>query len=167
MAAIDKMYVNSYYDYDSIRRWAMIYYPKLLYFFYDITLDYNKWSKLVDRYVVNSMEIAKRDYEKIGEYESKESAVKNLQVYYKKSANYDCPDNQAIEEVNDIIIRRFSDKEDWENKFTFPIMNTPISIDKKLLWICPVPCVRHYLEKICGYKTKWYHRLFWKGKLMF
>ena len=26
-------------------------------------------------------------------------------------------------------------------------MNTPFEVDKKLLWICPVPCVRKYLEE--------------------
>lgn len=54
-----------------------------------------------------------------------------------------------------------------EEEYTSPVMNTSFSVDKKLLWICPIPCVRKYLEEQCGYKTKWYHKLFWKGKKYF
>ena len=39
MAAIDKMYCHSYYEYDDLRKWAIVYYPQLLFYFYTITLD--------------------------------------------------------------------------------------------------------------------------------
>ena len=42
--------------------------------------------------------------------------------------------------------------------------NIPLDIDKKLLWICPVKCIRKYLKDKHGWKTRWYHKLFWKGK---
>ena len=36
MAAIDKLYVRTYEEYDEVRRWALVYYPKLLIYFYSI-----------------------------------------------------------------------------------------------------------------------------------
>ena len=50
-----------------------------------------------------------------------------------------------------------------------PIMNTPFKVDRKLKWICPVPCVREYLHKQCGVNPKWewLYRIFWKGKKYF
>ena len=45
MAAIDKIYVHSYYEYDDLRKWAIVYYPQLLFYFYTITLDYKLWQK--------------------------------------------------------------------------------------------------------------------------
>ena len=51
--------------------------------------------------------------------------------------------------------------------YEFPVMNTPLSVDRKLKWICPVPCVRKYLQEQCGVKTRWYHKLFFKGKKHF
>ena len=38
MAAIDKLYVRTYKEYDNVRRWALAYYPKLLIYFYSIDL---------------------------------------------------------------------------------------------------------------------------------
>lgn len=38
MAAIDKLYVKEYYDLYILRLWALIYYPKLLFYFYDSAL---------------------------------------------------------------------------------------------------------------------------------
>ena len=45
MAAIDKMYVHSYYEYDDLRRWAIAYYPELLFYFYDITITPQQWEE--------------------------------------------------------------------------------------------------------------------------
>jgi hypothetical protein len=35
MAAVDKLYVRTYEDYDDVRRWALACYPKLFVWFYD------------------------------------------------------------------------------------------------------------------------------------
>ena len=43
MAAIDKLYAKEYWEYNELRIWALIYYPELLVYFYDITLDLEKW----------------------------------------------------------------------------------------------------------------------------
>jgi hypothetical protein len=84
----------------------------------------------------------------------------------------DCPaagytKEQAEEEAFAIIDAYEKSARDWEDSYTCPIMNTPFVVDDKLLWICPIPCVRKYLEEHCGYKTKWYHKLFWRGKKHF
>lgn len=167
MAAIDKMYVNSYYEYDDLRRWVIVYYPELLFYFYDITMTYQQWEINRKSYVDKQLEISKSDYKKLGVFSSVTEAEYNLKQHYLKMSGYVCPTKQAIEETKYIINAYHKTAEDWENYYTFPIMNTPFSVDKKLLWICPVPCVRKYLEEHCGYKTKWYHKIFWKGKKHF
>lgn len=60
-------------------------------------------------------------------------------------------------------------QKELEETYMFPIMNTPLSVDRKLKWICPVPCVREYLHKQCGVNQKWewFYRLFWRGKKYF
>lgn len=99
MAAIDKLYVRTYEEYDEVRRWALVYYPKLLIYFYNI--NYPEWL--------------------------------------------------------------FSSKKD------IPITNTTFNVDRKLKWICPVPCVREYLHKQCGVNPKWewLYKIFWRGKKYF
>ena len=167
MAAIDKMYVHSYYEYDDLRRWAIVYYPELLFHFYDITMTYQQWVDNCRSYVKQHIAIAKRDYEKLGSFSSISEAEYNLKQHYLKVSGYVCPTKQAIEETKYIIDAYHKTAEDWEDSYTCPIMNTPFGVDKRLLWRCPVPCVRKYLEEHCGYKTKWYHKLFWRGKKHF
>lgn len=167
MAAIDKICVNSYYDYDELRRWAIVYYPELLFYFYDISITPKQWEENRKYYVKGSMEIAKRDYKKLGDFSCVPEAEYNLKSYYLKSVNYICTARQATEEVKYIIEAYGRTKEDWEERYEAPITNTPFSVDRKLLWICPIPFVRKYLEETCGYKTRWYHKLFWRGKKYF
>jgi len=166
MAAIDKMYVHSYYEYDDLRRWAIAYYPELLFYFYDIAMTPQQWESNCKSYIKRQMAIAKRDATKAMTSDGMWS-VEQLIKHYKESAGYDCPIEQAKEEVDAIYNDYYKTEYEWEDSYTCPIMNTPFEVDKKLLWICPVPCVRKYLEEHCGYKTKWYHKLFWKGKKHF
>jgi hypothetical protein len=168
MAAIDKLYVHSYYEYDDLRRWAIAYYPELLFHFYDITMTYQRWEDNCRAYAKQHIAIAKMDYEKLGDFNGDQIiGVANLMEHYKKTTGYDCPLEQAQEEAFAIIDAYKRTAGDWGNLYSCPIMNTPFDVDKKLLWICPVHCVRKYLEEHCGYKTKWYHKLFWKGKKHF
>ena len=169
MAAIDKMYVHSYYEYDDLRRWAIAYYPELLFYFYDITTTYQQWEDNCRAYVKNQLKIAKNEYDKLsqfGEPTDKNTVVINKIQYYKEQGIELSMEN--VLECYNYTIRSYNKTaEDWEESYTCPIMNTPFEVDKKLLWICPVPCVRKYLEENCGYKTKWYHKLFWRGKKHF
>ena len=169
MAAIDKMYCHSYYEYDDLRKWAIVYYPQLLFYFYNITLDYAKWQKKVDSWLDTTKRHIMCDIVmRLGNANNTDDAIQNLIKYYKESVNYDCPYEQAKSEVDDIFERKvLLDAGMLEEEYTFPVMNTPLSVDRKLLWICPIPCVRKYLEEQCGYKTKWYHKLFWRGKKYF
>lgn len=169
MAAIDKMYCHSYYEYDDLRKWAIVYYPQLLFYFYTITLDYTLWKKNVDSWLdTTKRHIMQELSMKLGGANNNDEAIQNLIKYYKESANYDCPYEQAKSEVDDIFERKaLLDADMLEEEYTFPVMNTPLSVDRKLLWICPISCVRKYLEEQCGYKTKWYHKLFWRGKKYF
>lgn len=168
MAAIDKMYCHSYYEYDDLRKWAIVYYPQLLFYFYTITLDYILWQKNIDSWLDITKRHLMMDLVKIDNTDNIEDAIQNLIKHYKDSANYDCPYEQAKSEVDDLFERKvLLDTDMLEEEYTFPVMNTPLSVDRKLLWICPIPCVRKYLEEQCGYKTKWYHKLFWRGKKYF
>lgn len=166
MAAIDKMYVHSYYEYDDLRRWAIAYYPELLFHFYDITMTPQQWESNCKSYIKRQMAIAKRDATKAYTPDGGWS-VGQLIKHYKESVGYDCPIEQAKEEIGAIYEAYYKTEKDWEASYTCPVMNTPFSVDKKLLWICPLPCIRKYLEEQCGYKTRWYHKLFWRGKKHF
>lgn len=168
MAAIDKLYVHHYYEYDDLRRWAMVYYPKLLFYMRDISLSYREFLDNRECWVKEHKKIIQRELLKLGDYTDKNAAVLNLIKHYKKSVGYKCPVQQAIEEV-DFILKEKEKMEgnDLEDDYTFCVMSTPLKVDRKLLWICPVPCVRKYLSKNCGYKTHWYHKLFFKGKKHF
>jgi len=57
--------------------------------------------------------------------------------------------------------------EEFEKECELPVTNTPIKVDRKLLWICPIGFVRDYLLNNCGYKTRWYHKIFWRGRRYF
>lgn len=166
MAAIDKMYVHSYYEYDNLRRWAIAYYPELLFHFYDITINYQQWEENCRNWVKQQISIAIRDYERLGDFKSEDDAVINKKNWYKEQG-IEVPLYSIVESVHYVIEAHNKTVEDWEDLYSYPITNTPFEVDKKLLWICPIPCVRKYLEEHCGYKTRWYHKLFWKGKKHF
>lgn len=170
MAAIDKMYVHSYYDYDYLRKWAFAYYPKLLFYMPNISISLNEYLTNRQEWLKVYKQRIKKDIARLGNYKTKEEAVVNLRYYYKETADYDCPLEQAKDEV-DYCIKQYTKLQagDFalEDDYSMCVMNTPFKVDRKLLWICPIPCVREYLEKQCGYKTRWYHKLFWRGKKHF
>lgn len=65
MAAIDKLYVHTYYEYDDLRKWAIAYYPELLFYFFDITMTYQQWEDNCKAHVKKRMDIAKEEYDKL------------------------------------------------------------------------------------------------------
>ena len=169
MAAIDKIYVKEYYEYMEIKLWALMYYPKLLFYFYNISLTYKE-------YLLNKAEWKKetkarilKSHKRLGEYNTQEEAIQNLINHYKVSADYDCPYEQAKDEVlSDFYYMSLTD-EQLTNLYEFPVTNTPLRIDRKLKWICPVSSVRKYLHKQCGVNPKyeWLYKIFWRGKKYF
>lgn len=169
MAARDKLYVHTFQEYEEMKLWALVYYPKLLLYFYNISLTYKQYHENRREWAVNTKEVHEKDFSKLGDFKTTEEAITNLQEYYKKSANYKCPFSQANDEVEYIISQHNRTEFELEDEYMFPIMNTPFKIDRKLKWICPVPCVREYLHKQCGVnpKLEWLYRLFWRGKKYF
>lgn len=169
MAAIDKLYVKDFYEYDELRRWAMVYYPELLFYFNYIDLTRSDWDEWRLDYVKDSMKRSNIDHNKLGDYKNKEEAIKNLIEHYLITADYECSVEQATDEVEYIIEAYNRTAMEWEDKFSYPITNTPFSVDKKLKWICPIPFVRKYLHEQCGVNPKyeWFYRLFWRGKKHF
>lgn len=169
MAVIDKLYVHTFQEYNEVKLWALIYYPKLLLYFYDINLTDNQYYENRRQWVNNTKECFERDFKKLGDFKTIEEAITNLKTHYKESANYECPFSQAEDEVWIIINHHDKTESELEDEYSFPVMNTPLSVDRKLKWICPVPCVREYLHKQCGVNPKWewLYRIFWRGKKYF
>lgn len=170
MAAIDKLYVHSYYEYDEVRKWAIAYYPELLFYMYRIDLTYKEYLSNRKDWIEQEKEIIKKDLKR---FEGNcGSPVNNLIDYYYKTAQYDCPIKQAEEEWNycqDRLKKLEIGDFALEDDYTIAVMNTPLKVDRKLKWICPIPCVRKYLHKRCGVNPKWewLYKIFWKGKKHF
>ncbi len=168
MAAIDKLYLHSYEELREFRRWVLIYYAKVIAYMYDgWTMDYDKYEKNLDWWTKRQIEISERCHNlELGKYETIDEAITNLRKFHKENGNYDCPLSEAENQVWDIIARKNRPYEEWRREYSFPIMNCPSKIDRKLKWICPLPFVRDYLHKQCGVNPKWewLYRIFWKGK---
>lgn len=169
MAAIDKIYVNDFSDYEEIKLWALIYYPKLLIYFYNIGLTYKEYLSNKAEWIKEAKAGILKSHKRLGEYNTQEEAIQNLINHYKVSADYDCPYEQAKDEVlNDFYDMSLTDEQLADNYY-FPVTNTPLKIDRKLKWICPVSSVRKYLHKQCGVNPKyeWLYKIFWRGKKYF
>ena len=172
MAGIDKMWIHSYDEFSDLRRWAIAYYPKLFVFIYHPLMRYEDYDEYRASWVEQMKTVIKREYNKLGIFSSEDEAIDNLIKYYKESVNYDCPFKQAKEEVNHIIAQHEkAEKGDLAiaEDFEFVAMRTPLNVDKKLKWICPIPCVRKYLHEQCGVNPKyeWFYKIFWRGKKYF
>lgn len=178
MAGIDKIYVNSYYEHEELLKWSLIYYPKLLRYFYDIHETWETWEKTKANRISHYIEIAKRDMDKIDPLFDKdkeiteimfEEYIERLKAHYKATVDYDCPQEQAEWEVTTIIDSARKTYDDWEDDYQTAITNTPLKVDRYLKWHCPLPFVREYLHKQCGVnpKLEWLYKLFWKGKKLF
>lgn len=169
MAAIDKLYVHTFQEYEKVKLWALVYYPKLLLYFYNISLTYKQYHENRREWCVNAKRGIENSHKRLGDYKTQEEAIQNLIKHYKDVSDYDCPYKQAEEEVLDDFHDISLTDDGLKETYMFPIMNTPCRIDKKLKWICPVPCVREYLHKQCGVnpKLEWLYRIFWRGKKYF
>ena len=166
MAAIDKLYLNRFYEFETLRTWVIIYYPKLLKYFYDWTYSYEQYLKDKELYIKSFKRDFKKEYKKLGEFSDIEEAAQNLIKYYKENSNYDCPLDQAKEEAEAIIEHYNMNDIEIGYSHSFPVMNTPFYIDRKLKWICPLPFIRKYLHNQCGVNPRyeWLYKIFWKGK---
>lgn len=170
MAGVDKMYLKSWYAFDRLVKWSICHCPVLLNYFYDWRMTYMEWDKADQEYVKTTRVINERDLEKIGGKDTTpHKGAKMLIEHYKEVSDYDCPYEQALSEVTSILDIAHKDDFELAEEHSRPVLNTPISIDKKLLWLCPIPEVREYLHDQCGYKRRWewLYKIFWRGKKEF
>ena len=156
MAAIDKMYLKDYCVFDEFRLWCLIHNPKLLRHFYHWNTTQQEWNKWKEN-------IYNRNKEINDLYMPYASTIESLQDYYKKSdyiASYD----QVYDEVTETLEEHeaLKDKQTYIENITLPVTNFSCKEDKYLLWHCPIKEVREYLIKQCGYKERWYYKLFFK-----
>lgn len=166
MAAIDKLYLNDWYEFDRLVRWSICYYPKLLNYMYDWRMTYKDWDKAMNESIKSTKQIFKRELEKIGGKDvSLQDGINNLIGHYRKDADYERSYEQAKEEVEYILKKVNESDDELEADYKRPVMLTSYKVDRKLLWICPLPEVRKYLYEQCGYKKhwEWLYKLFWKG----
>ena len=167
MAAIDKLYLNDWYEFDQLVRWSICYYPKLLHYMYDWRMTYKDWDKAMNESIKSTKQIIERELEKIGGKDvSLQDGINNLIDHYRKSADYECSYEQAKDEVEYILKKANMSDDELQADYQRPVMCIPYKMDRKLLWICPLPEVRKYLYEQCGYKKRWewLYRIFWKGK---
>ena len=170
MAGVDKLHLRNWHEFDELVRWSICHYPELLNYMYDWRMTYKDWDKSMKDSIKTTKKINARDLKKIGGKDvSLRDGIYNLIDYYRNEADYECSYDQAKCEVEHILdIANKSDIE-LEDDYSRPVMNTPCVIDRKLLWICPLPEVRKYLYEQCGYKKRWewLYKIFWKGKKEF
>lgn len=167
MAAIDKLYVKDYYEYDKLKTWAKIYYPELLLFFYNRDLHQNDFIRERKEWIENVKTTIKQQIVKYSA-STMEMSIEKLIEEYKKTG-YKCPYSQAVQEISHLYKEYRKTDEQFEDEYSFPVMNTPLPVDRKLKWTCPLPFVRKYLYEQCGVNPKWewLYKIFWKGKKYF
>ena len=137
---------------------------------YDWRMTYKDWEKSMKASIKMIKKINERDLEKIGGKDvSLRTATYNLIDYYRKEACYECSYDQAKDEAESILTMANKSDVSLEDDYSRAVMNTPCKIDRKLLWICPIPEVRKYLYEQCGYKKRWewLYKMFWRGTYEF
>jgi hypothetical protein len=159
MAAIDKLWIKDYWDLEELRRWALIYYRKLL-LWLDIDYIEKTFEECKTREAKGYKDLVNATWKRI----SSDGTV-NSAIAYLISQGYS--EEEAVDSANNTYKDYKADMKTIYGDIKLSVMNTPWRIDKKLKWICPVPCVREYLQKQCGVKERWYYKLFWRGKKYF
>jgi hypothetical protein len=156
MAAIDKMYLKDYYVFDEFRLWCLIHNPKLLKSFYHWNITQQEW----DQYKENKYRHDKELCDNLHPYFSN---IESLQQYYLQ-VDVKISQERLAYEVSehlrwyDTLKNKAKCIEDWGLAVTC----FSCKEDKYLLWHCPIEEVREYLTKQCGYKERWYYKLFFK-----
>lgn len=162
MAAIDKLYVKNFWDLDDLRNWALVYYPKLFLYFYSDVFTMTERD-----FTSQQQEVAESHYKnahKFWKEISSDGTLNSAIAYY---INTGMTEEEAEELARDVYLDAHKSINQLRVEVAIPIMNTPFKVDKKLKWICPLSCIREYLQNQCGVKEHWYYKLFWKGKKHF
>lgn len=163
MAAIDKLYLNNYNDIENLRKWAFIYYPRLLLYFYSdaLTIDEKSFTVYKNNYAKRMHDMFHKQWDKM----SCDGTV-NAAIAYCKG-HWDMDEEEATWQANEAYKDYKKSLQELRGDANIAVMNTPFQVDKKLKWICPLSCIRKYLQNQCGVKEHWYYKLFWKGKKYF
>ena len=156
MAAIDKMYLKDYYVFDEFRLWCLIHNPKLLKHFYHWNITQQEW----DHYKENKYYHDKKTCDKLHPYFSN---IESLKQYYLQWDIKVSPE-QLAHEVSEHLqwYEKLKSKEKCIENCDLAVTCFSCKEDKYLLWHCPIEEVREYLTKQCGYKERWYYKLFFK-----
>lgn len=156
MAAIDKMYLKDYCVFDEFRLWCLIHNPKLLKHFYHWNMTQQEWSKRK----ANKYQYDKKTCDNCHTYYAN---IESLKQYYLQ-VDIKLPLEQLERKVEEHLqwYKKLNNKTTYIENITLPITNFSCKEDRYLLWHCPIEEVREYLTKQCGYKERWYYRLFFK-----
>ena len=156
MAAIDKMYLKNYYVFDGFRLWCLIHNPKLLKHFYHWNTTRQEWDKCKE----NKYHYNKKLCDNLHPYFSNTASLEQyyLQIDVKLSPN------QLVNEVTEHLqlYDKLKNKAKYIENCSLAITNFSCKEDRYLLWHCPIEEVREYLTEQCGYKERWYYKLFFK-----
>lgn len=164
MAAIDKLYLHSYSELTELKQWALIYYPKLFCYFYDwaFNVTEKEFNEAIDKKAKETYNAYQKDWKRISSNGTISAAV----AYIMSEWGWE-DEKAAEEEARSIKANAEKTIEAIKYDTSMPIMNTPLSVDRRLKWTCPLPSIRIYLQVQCGVKEKWYYRIFWLGKKHF
>ena len=156
MAAIDKMYLKDYYVFNEFRLWCLVHNPRLFKSFYYWNLTQQEWDKWKENIYQSRKEMYDREFKRA-------STVELLRENYNK-IGYNPPLEQLEEEVASVLaqVEKLKDKATYIENITLPMTNFSCKEDRYLLWHCPIEEVREYLIEQCGYKERWYYKLFFK-----
>lgn len=162
MAAIDKLYITEYDDLANLRIWANVYYPKLFFYFYEkaLTIDEEEFNKLKKKYAKKRMLEATSYWRQISPDNTINGAIAHLMAHGYSEVD-------ARDEADYYYDWAHRTIEEFEKLIGITVMNTPSKVDRLLKWYCPLDRIREYLKDQCGVTTRWYHKLFWKGKERF
>lgn len=170
MAAIDKLHLKNWFVFDRLVRWSICHYPELLNYMYDWRMTYKDWDEAMKASIKLTKQINARELDKIGGKDvSLRDGIYNLIDHYRDEADYECSYDQAKWEVEYILNNADKSDDELEDDYSRPVATPTCEIDRKLLWICPLPEVREYLYEQCGYdkRWEWLYKMFWRGKKEF
>lgn len=154
MAAIDKLYVKHFFQFDDLRIWALI---------HKLSLFNN---------LINPFDTSYQDWEQRKEdaYNNQKEIVNNFFTTYPTLSDYQdayknyMTDIEAKHDWNNMVALKEKLEDEWEYKdnISFPIARFTLKQDRWLFWHCPLDFIREYLIEQCGYKEKWYHKILFK-----
>ena len=152
MAAIDKLWLNNYLDFDELRVWVIIHKPSLLKQMYTPFQTYEDWKDYKQKKFQN-------DKDNVEDFFTRFPSFKAFEEYWKGM----CIEITTYDYYNKLKIKeKIEDEIKYKNNISIAVANFTLKQDRWLFWRCPLPCIREYLINQCGYKERWYHRLLFK-----